>query len=67
LFDVDLMGALFSLIAGNGIVILEKYDQYVYEHVRISLYGDFLYPLAENSTLAQFYKEKPEGTFCDEL
>ena len=67
LFDVDLMGALFSLIARNGIVIPEKYDQFVNERARISLYGDFLYPLAEDSTLAQFYKEKPEGTFCDEL
>ena len=67
LFDVDLMGALFSLIARNGIVIPEKYDQFVNERARISLYGDFLYPLAADSTLTQFYKEKPEGTFCDEL
>ena len=67
LFDVDLMSALFSLIARNGIVIQEKYDQFVNERARISLYGDFLYPLAADSTLTQFYKEKPEGTFCDEL
>lgn len=35
--------------------------------VRLSLYADFLYPLAEDSTLEQFYLEKPEGEFCEEL
>ena len=34
---------------------------------RLSLYGDFLYPLAEDSTLEAFYAEKPEGEFCREL
>lgn len=33
----------------------------------MSLYGDFLYPLAEDSTLEKFYDEKPEGEFCAEL
>ena len=33
----------------------------------MSLYADFLYPLAEDSTLEDFYKEKPEGEFCEEL
>ena len=31
------------------------------------MYGDFLYPLAEESTIEEFYKEKPEGDFCEEL
>lgn len=35
--------------------------------VRLSLYADFLYPLAEDSTLEAFYQEKPEGEFCQEL
>ncbi len=43
------------------------YDRYVNSTVRLSLYGDFLYPLAEDSTLEQFQKEKPEGSFCPEL
>lgn len=37
------------------------------DKVRLSIYGDFLYPLATESTLEQFYLEKPEGEFCDEL
>lgn len=45
----------------------EKYAQFVNDQARISLYGDFLYPLAEDSTLEQYYKEQPEGKFCEEL
>ena len=45
----------------------EKYARFVNDTSRISLYGDFLYPLAEDSTLEQYYKEQPEGKFCEEL
>lgn len=33
----------------------------------IAKYANFLYPLAEDSTLEAFYQEKPEGEFCQEL
>ena len=67
LFDVDMMNALLSLVQTEGIVDGEKYAHFVNERSRISLYGDFLYPLAEDSTLEQYYKEQPEGNFCQEL
>ena len=67
LFDVDMMNALLSLVQTEGIVDEEKYARFVNERSRISLYGDFLYPLAEDSTLEQYYKEQPEGNFCQEL
>ena len=67
LFDVDMMNALLSLVQTEGIVDKEKYARFVNERSRISLYGDFLYPLAEDSTLEQYYKEQPEGNFCQEL
>ena len=67
LFDVDLMDALLSLIQTGGKLDEGKYARFVSEKSRISLYGDFLYPLAEDSTLEQYYKEQPEGTFCEEL
>lgn len=67
LCDAELLEALFSLIAENGVVQEEKYRQFVNETARISFYGDFLFPLAADSTLEQYYKEQPEGTFCDEL
>ncbi|MBQ8475393.1 MAG: bifunctional fucokinase/L-fucose-1-P-guanylyltransferase [Clostridia bacterium] len=62
IFSCDMLQSLYSLIDTD-----EKYDSYVNETVRLSLYGDFLYPLATESTLEQFYLEKPEGEFCDEL
>ena len=62
IFSVGMLDALYGLIASD-----EDYDRYVNETVRLSLYGDFLYPLAADSTLEQFYKEKPEGEFCEEL
>lgn len=62
IFSADLMAALYGLIDND-----EKYAALVNETVRLSLYGDFLYPLAQDSTLEQFQKEKPEGNFCPEL
>ena len=62
IFSTEMMDSLHRLIAGD-----EAYDRYVNETVRLSLYGDFLYPLAADSTLEQFYLEKPEGEFCEEL
>ncbi len=63
----EMLEALFSLIADNGKISEEKYNQFVNERSRISFYGDFLYPLAKESTLEQFYQEQPEGSFCEEL
>ena len=62
IFSADMLKALYSLIPTE-----DAYNRYVNDKVRLSLYGDFLYPLATESTLEQFYKEKPEGEFCDEL
>lgn len=62
IFAPDMMDSLYSMVDTE-----EKYKKYVNDRVRLSLYGDFLYPLAEDSTLADFYNEKPEGEFCDEL
>lgn len=62
LFAPDLLESLYTLIDTK-----EKYERHVNDVVRLSLYGDFLYPLAEDSTLEGFYLEKPEGKFCGEL
>lgn len=69
LFSPELISSLYSLISDSstGKVISEKYDEFVSDKARLSLYGDFLYPLATNSTLEDFYNEKPEGNFCEEL
>ena len=62
IFSTEMMESLYSLIA-----VPEDYDRHVNAKTRLSLYADFLYPLAEDSTLEDFYKEKPEGEFCPEL
>lgn len=67
IFSADMIASLYALISTNGIFDCDKYNKLVNDTVRLSLYGDFLYPLAETSSLEAFYKEKPEGEFCDEL
>lgn len=67
MLDHNLLNALFGLISTDGEVDKVKFDQFVNEKARISFYGDFLYPLASESTLEQYLKEKPEGSYCEEL
>ncbi|MCI6996768.1 MAG: bifunctional fucokinase/L-fucose-1-P-guanylyltransferase [Eubacterium sp.] len=62
IFSSAMLDSLYALVASD-----DDYDRYVNETVRLSLYGDFLYPLAADSTLEQFYKEKPEGEMCEDL
>lgn len=62
IFSTDMLAALYKLISTD-----EDYSKYVNSTVRLSLYGDFLYPLATDSTLEQFYNEKAEGILCPEL
>ena len=67
IFSAAILGSLYSLVCEDGVYSEELYESYVNEKVRLSLYGDFLYPLASDSTLEAFYDEKPEGKMCDEL
>lgn len=67
LFDCALLQSLISLISTEGKIDRHKYDKFVNEKVKISFYGDFLYPLAKKATLEDFYTQAPEGNFCREL
>lgn len=67
IFSSEILSALYSLISTDDKFDQQKYDALVNDRVRLSLYGDFLYPLASDSTLSDFLLEKPEGEFCDEL
>ncbi len=62
IFSSPILESLYSLIDTK-----EKYLKVVNSKVRLSLYIDFMFPLAEDSTLELFLKEKPEGDMCDEL
>ena len=67
LFGVDVLNALWSLVSTDAAFDPAKYKAFVNDKVRLSLYGDFQYPLASDSTLEQFYREKPEGDYSPEL
>lgn len=67
LFGVDLLNSMWSLISSDSAFDPEKYAAFVNDKVRLSLYGDFQYPLASDSTLEQFYNEKPEGVYSEPL
>ena len=62
IFSAELQKSLYSLIDDE-----KKFNEMVNSRVRLSLYADFLYPLAEDSTMEEFYSEQPEGEFSDEL
>ncbi len=64
---LPVLQALFQLISTNGKTNPQKLAALVNDRVRLSFYGDFLYPLASDSTLDQFYEEKAEGALCPEL
>ena len=67
IFSADMLKSLFGLVCEGGVYSEELFAGLVNEKVRLSLYGDFLYPLASDSTLEAFYSEKPEGQMCAEL
>lgn len=62
IFSPEILDSLYELIE-----TVEGYKKYVNAKVRLSLYGDFLYPLAEDSTREAFYREQAEGEVCSEL
>lgn len=67
IMDGDMLHALYELISTDNMVDQDKFQKYVNEKSRISFYGDFLYPLAKDSTLEEYYLEAPEGSYCEEL
>ena len=62
LFDSNILNDMYSLVDTD-----EKFSKFVNSRSRLSLYADFVYPLATNSTLEQYMKEIPEGDFTEEL
>ncbi len=67
LLDAQLLAALFGLISKDGYFDKVCFERFVNERARISFYGDFLYPLALDATLDDYYKEAAEGSMCQEL
>lgn len=66
-FDSDILHRLYALIAPGGVVEQELFDKFINEKIRLSFYGDFLYPMADSATFEEYLKEEAEGEYCDEL
>ncbi len=62
ILDSEVLENLYGLINTP-----EKFSTFDNELAWLSFYADFLYPLASESTLDQYYKETPEGEFTLEL
>lgn len=62
ILSTAILESLYELVEADAGV-----SEFINSKARISLYGDFLYPLADDSTLDSFLKEAPEGAYCDEL
>lgn len=60
IFSPEMLTSLYRMMEGREAA-------YINDHVRLSLYADFLYPLGADATLESFYLEKPEGDFSPEL
>jgi fucokinase len=59
--------AIFSLLCENGLVSVERTDKLISPQLRLSFYADFLYPMARDTSLNEYYTQTPEGEFSDEL
>ena len=63
----NVVSELIKLISKNGIVISSKLKKYANSKVCLNFYADIVYPLANKSSLEQYYREMPETDFSDEL
>lgn len=65
--STQILKELYKLVSTNNSIDMKKYNFFVNDVSRISFYGDFLYPLASNSTYEDYLKEAAEGTINDQL
>jgi len=66
-FSKQVCQALFSLIAPDKKLDESLFRTYINSNVCLSLYADFLPPLAANTTLDGYRAETPENTISEEL
>lgn len=65
--STKILNELYKLISTNNCIDLKKYDFFVNDISRISFYGDFLYPLANDSSYENYLLEAAEGTINNNL
>lgn len=66
-FSSEIINTLFDIISSGERIDPDKFEMFVNENERLSFYADFVYPMATDSTLERFIKEKPEGEYTRQL
>ena len=66
IFGVDVLNSLWSLISSND-TLDDRSTRLLSMIAFVCHYGDFQYPLAADSTLDEYYKERAEGERTNEL
>lgn len=61
-FSGEIVSKLYSLIISSS-----NYLRFVNDTVRLSLYGDFLFPMAREATESLYFEQGAENTISDEL
>ena len=59
--------ALLNLVSTNNRIDEDKLSIFVSSETCLSLYADFLYPLASDASLDAYLKQAPENVFSDQL
>lgn len=65
--DTGIVVLNHNLIKDLYNLIKDEPHKFINDKSRLSFYADFIYPLAKDSTLDNYYKEKSDGEFTDEL
>ena len=66
--DIDTGAVIFSpdMLSSLDAMMQGREQEFINDHVRLSLYADFLYPLDSDATRGQFYHENPKGDSTSE-
>ena len=66
-FNKDIINALFSLISDGNEINTNKFNKMVNDEIRLSYYGDFLFPLAGNASFDEYLSSVGEVPINEKL
>jgi len=58
---------LISVISEKGRIAERLVEKYVNSKIRLSFYGDFIYPMTADAKLEDYLRQPTEGIYCEEL
>lgn len=66
-FCSKIIKVMFDLIGNGKKIDRDRFETFANENERLSFYTDLVYPIASESRLEQYLKEKPEGNYTKKL